>query len=104
MRKHFTRYHHDQNRQRIFSIVDIFWNGIAKGNHNDCIFISMSSAGPLDWLLEQGDEQLISIIQDNVNQTPDLAMAQQRITQTSSLALQRRSGFLPSLGLRLQAI
>lgn len=61
--------------------------------------ISLSNSGPLDWLSEQKDQHLVSIIQDNINQTPDLAMADQRIAQTASLASQRRSGFLPSLGL-----
>lgn len=61
--------------------------------------VSMSYSGPLDWLSEQTDPKLVAIIQDNIDQTPDLAMAEQRIKQTSALALQRRSGFLPSLGL-----
>ena len=65
--------------------------------------ISLSYAGPLDWLSEQNDEQLVSIIQDNIKNTPDLEMAQQRIAQSSSLASQRRSGFLPSLGLGISS-
>lgn len=63
------------------------------------LLMSLSYSGPLDWLSEQTDEHLVSIIQENINNTPDLEMAQLRIVQTSALAAQRRSGFLPSLGL-----
>jgi outer membrane protein TolC len=65
--------------------------------------ISLSFSNPLDWLQEQPDETLRILVREQVAQTPDAAIADQRIKQAKALALQRRSAFLPSVAFSLSS-
>jgi len=60
---------------------------------------SLCTAGPLDWLRDYSDTPLQNLIMENLKVIPDVSMAEERLRQSSLLAAQRRSGFLPTVGL-----